>query len=67
MSEQCDGCRFWRLKEPLEGEYKIVKGECKRYAPYSRVPPNWVIPHPITLPDDWCGEFEAIRKAEEKS
>lgn len=61
MKQACDKCRYWRFLRELEKHVGV--GECRRHAPVVKTPENvstglryaeW----PLTMFDDWCGEFE---------
>ncbi len=46
---RCEACRFWK-------ESSRRKGFCHRYPPF---PGKGHALWPVTLADDWCGEFQA--------
>ena len=57
-NETCGSCRFW---DPIwklqseDGDKKSKRGGCHRYAPHSSaLTQSW----PVTLADEWCGDFE---------
>jgi len=62
--EFCHGCRFWNRDDP-----EVFSGDCRRHAPRLS---GMAAPHgnsihqdpraamwPMTMRDDWCGEFVA--------
>ena len=68
MTSACVNCRYWRA-DRTDPEV----GYCKRYAP--RPSMGAIIRHdsgtaetvdhaiwPLTMDDDWCGQFRAKRK-----
>jgi len=48
---KCKDCKWWKEFGPDESG-----GHCHRHAPKPEV--GW----PITVENDWCGEFEAKEK-----
>jgi hypothetical protein len=55
-TEACRVCRFWLAPERSAGA-----GHCRRYAPKPNtepIPTQKCTEWPLTLRDDWCGEFE---------
>ena len=56
--ERCDQCRWWEG----HANVKYDEGSCHRHAPRGRerdAAGEDIRPWPITLNDDWCGEFDA--------
>jgi len=56
-AKECSQCRFWRQRGPEGGE-----GECRRYPPqlsHDDGRGSW----PITLANDWCGDFAPLADA----
>lgn len=68
MSAACEYCRFWVTRSSTD-----MRGACHRYPPLivqgrmtppSHARPDWV-PRPehyfpMTMHDQWCGEFQPI-------
>ena len=61
--DNCDNCRFWR-----GGDDPVELGHCHRHAPpaVTQEKPNedareYLGEWPVTVFDDWCGEWEASR------
>jgi hypothetical protein len=46
-TETCERCRHWRA---LTDEDGTRLGQCRRFPPAYE---GW----PMSMPDDWCGEF----------
>lgn len=62
MAENCGACKFWKkAASVIVGQNK--EGECHRYPPSLHLipAPQGVMAmskFPITLPEEWCGEFK---------
>jgi len=63
---RCDNCQFWkRDKARYDASWACQpeerRGECRRRVPI--VVPGDSSQWPLTLQDDWCGDFEAAAPA----
>lgn len=54
--ERCETCRFWKRDEMFpESTY----GECRRYPPTGNINLSESSWFPLTVNEDWCGEWQA--------
>ena len=61
QSDSCEKCKFW-LSDDYCIHTGVPVGYCRRNAPrplsvIATDEPLYCL-HPLTSPDDWCGEFE---------
>lgn len=61
MSERCATCHYWRNKQDTWAK----SGLCKRFPPSNSADarPEWK--QPITVHDQWCGEYKPAQAAPE--
>lgn len=65
MSEQrCKECRWWQRQQQMSGPSLVmladVYGLCKRFPP--QLAKDKFGMFPVTMDEDWCGEFTVIEK-----
>ncbi|MBW2601167.1 MAG: hypothetical protein JRD47_04455 [Deltaproteobacteria bacterium] len=60
----CANCDFWKQRPGVNNE-----GFCRKNAPFPKTQTprtTLFVTWPITLADDWCGEFRPSIKGEKK-
>ena len=66
-AERCENCRFWDLDGVFlvaapDDEARDRFSECHRYPPtqgfFEEVDQNFIPRFPVTLNNQWCGEFQ---------
>lgn len=56
----CDECKHWK------GPDEHGRGECRRYAPRPSRRMERMPAWPLTVAQDWCGEFATVYEAGEQ-